>query len=383
MYTDDTQGAVFEQTKTREKIVIRTSIIGIVTNVFLAVFKACIGFMSHSIAIVLDAVNNLSDAASSLITIVGTKLAGREPDRKHPFGYGRIEYLTAMVISLIVLYAGVTSLTESIKKIIHPDVPNYSIVSIILVAVGVIVKVILGRFVKRVGVKTSSDSLVNSGEDATLDAIISASTLLAALLYIWKGIAVESWLGMVISVFIIKAGIEMLRETLSKVLGERAEKDLIQGIKATVRSFKDVSGAYDLVLNNYGPDAFNGSIHIGVPDTYSANDLDDLTRAITHKVYEEHHVILTAIGIYSVNTKNDSSAQLRDAIFALALKHAHVLSLHGFYVNEIEKVIRFDIVISFDAGDRTKVYTEVCEDIKKNYPEYTLHAAMDIDFSET
>ena len=167
----------------REKTIVRTSIIGIIANVFLAGFKAVIGLMTNSIAIVLDAVNNISDAGSSLITIVGTKLAGKEPDKKHPFGYGRIEYLSAMIISVIVLYAGITSFVESVKQIMHPETPAYNAVSLIIVAVAVVVKVLLGRYVKRVGVRVNSDSLINSGEDATLDSIISASTLGAAGLF--------------------------------------------------------------------------------------------------------------------------------------------------------------------------------------------------------
>ena len=267
----------------REKTIVKTSIIGIIANVFLAGFKAVIGLMTHSIAIVLDAVNNISDAGSSLITIVGTKLAGKEPDKKHPFGYGRIEYLSAMIISVIVLYAGVTSLVESVKQIIHPETPEYNTVSLIIVAVAVVVKILLGRYVKGVGVKVNSDSLINSGQDATLDSVISASTLVAAGVFLLFHISLEAWLGAIISLVIIKSGIEMLRDTISQILGERNDVELASGIKKTVMSFPDVQGAYDLVLNNYGPDSWNGSVHIEVPDTYSAAQLDQLLREIMTK----------------------------------------------------------------------------------------------------
>ena len=208
----------------REKTIIRTSIVGIIANVFLAAFKAVIGLMTHSIAIVLDAVNNISDAGSSLITIIGTKLAGKAPDKKHPFGYGRIEYLSAMIISVIVLYAGITSFTESVKKIIHPEKPDYTIASLIIVGVAVAVKIILGRYVKSVGVKVKSDSLINSGEDATLDSVISASTLVAAVVFLVFHISLEAWLGAIISVVIIKSGFEMLKDTISQILGEQNRK---------------------------------------------------------------------------------------------------------------------------------------------------------------
>ena len=236
----------------------------------------------------MDAVNNISDAGSSLITIIGTKLAGREPDKKHPFGYGRVEYLSAMVISVIVLYAGVTSLVESIKKIITPDVPDYSTVSLIIVGAAVVVKIVLGRYVKSVGKKVNSTSLVNSGEDATLDSVISASTLVAAAIFLIFDISLEAWLGAIISLVIIKSGFEMIKETISQILGERNDPELAKSIKGTVTGFKDVQGAYDLVLNNYGPDTWNGSIHIEVPDTYSADRLYQLIRSIQVKVYEEH-----------------------------------------------------------------------------------------------
>ena len=366
----------------REKTIIRTSIIGIIANVFLAAFKAVIGLMTHSIAIVLDAVNNISDAGSSLITIIGTKLAGKEPDKKHPFGYGRIEYLSAMIISVIVLYAGITSLVESVKQIIHPETPEYSTVSLIIVAVAVVVKILLGRYVKSVGKKVNSDSLINSGEDATLDAIISASTLVAAGIFLIFHVSLEAWLGAVISLVIIKSGVGMLKDTISKILGERNDLELARNIKQTVVSFPEVQGAYDLVLHNYGPDTWNGSIHIEVPDTCTANELDQLIRSIQMAVYQQHQVILTAIGVYSVNTKDPETIEVREKVREIVFAHPHVIQMHGFYLIKEEKSLRFDIVVSFDAKDRRAVYTDVVNDVQKAFPDYTLQVAMDTDFAE-
>ena len=366
----------------REKTVVRTSIIGIIANVFLAGFKAFVGLMTNSIAIILDAVNNISDAGSSIITIVGTKLAGKEPDKKHPFGYGRIEYLSAMIISVIVLYAGITSFVESVKLIINPELPDYNTISLVIVAVAVVVKILLGRYVKSVGVKVKSDSLINSGEDATLDSIISASTLVAAGVFLIFHISLEAWLGAVISVVIVKSGIEMLRETISHILGERNDSELAKSIQNTVLSFPDVQGAYDLVLNNYGPDTWNGSIHIEVPDTYSADRLDQLIREITMKVLCEHHVILTAIGVYSVNTKDEESIRARERVREIVFSHEHVRQMHGFYLLKDQKTMRFDIVISFEAKDRRAVYSDVVFDVQKAFPDYELQVAMDTDFTE-
>ena len=371
-----------EREISRDKKIIRTSIIGILANGFLAAFKAVVGLMSHSIAIVMDAVNNLSDAASSVITIVGTKLAGKTPDRKHPFGYGRIEYLSAMLISMLVLYAGVTAFVESVKKIIEPDTPDYSTASLIIVAVAVVVKIILGRYVKSVGKAVNSDSLVNSGEDAMLDSVISASTLVAAGIYLIFDVSLEAWLGAIIALVIIKSGLEMLTDTLSKILGERVDASLARELKATVISFPEVQGAYDLVLHNYGPDSYNGSVHIEVPDTLSADDLDKLLRKIQIEVFQKHRVILTAIGVYSYNTRDPEAVEMRKRVSQLVNAEPHVLQMHGFYLDKTEHSIRFDIVVSFDAEDRNEVYRRVLEKVQSEYPDHTLQVSMDTDFSE-
>ena len=370
------------QQENRDKAIIRTSIIGILANVFLAAFKAVVGLTSNSIAIVMDAVNNLSDAASSIITIVGTKLAGKEPDRKHPFGYGRIEYLSAMVISLLVLYAGITAFVESVKKIINPDVPDYSAIGLIIVAVAVVVKIVLGRYVQHVGERVNSDSLVNSGKDATLDSVISASTLVAAGIYLIFHVSLEAWLGAIIALVIIKSGFDMLGETLSKILGERADVQLARDIKETITGYPEISGAYDLVLHNYGPDSYNGSVHIEVPDTLSADDLDKLIRHVTIDVFQKHDVLLTAIGVYSINTKDEEAIAAKEKVLGIAKANPHVLQVHGFYLDRAEKTIRFDVVVSFDAKDRGQVYREMCERVQEEFPDYSLQVALDMDFSE-
>ena len=365
----------------RDREIIRASVIGILANVLLAGFKAVVGLMSHSIAIVMDAVNNISDAASSIITIVGTKLAGKAPDRKHPFGHGRVEYLSAMLISILVLYAGLTAFIESVKKIIHPETPDYAPVTLVIVAVAVVVKILLGRYVKSVGERVNSDSLVNSGEDATLDSVISASTLVAAGIYLLFGISLEAWLGAIIALIIIKSGIEMLRDTLSQILGERADAELARAIKDTIISDPQVSGAYDLVLHNYGPDAFQGSVHIEIPDTLSASEIDKLIRKISVEVYRKHHVILTAVGVYSVNTRDPKAIEAREKVREIVMSHENALQMHGFFLDEEDKAIRFDVVISFDEKDRGSLYRHICQDVQKVYPDYTIQAALDTDFS--
>lgn len=373
---------VKEEENNRGQIIVRASIIGIFANVFLAGFKAVVGLLSNSIAIVLDAVNNLSDALSSVITIIGTKLAGKEADKKHPFGYGRIEYLSSLIISIIVLYAGVTSLIEAVKKIINPEVPDYNTLSLVIVGVAIFVKIGLGLYVKTTGEKVNSDSLVNSGKDALLDSVISSATLVAALAYVFTGWSLEAYLGAVISAVIIKAGLEMLTETISKLLGEPGDIELLQGVKKTVNSFDEVKGAYDLVLHNYGPDTYNGSIHIEIDDKVPLTRIDELSREIMNKVYCEKKVLLTAIGIYSVNTHDEEVMKLCQDIRKRVGAHEYVKQIHGFYYGKKDKQVRFDVVISFDAPSRQAVFNEVLNDLKETYPDYDFTLAMDMDYGE-
>ena len=361
----------------REKIVIKTSVIGIITNIFLAAFKAGIGLLSNSIAIVLDAVNNISDAGSSIITIVGTKLAGKAPDKKHPFGH-----LSAMMIAVIILYAGTTSLIESVKQIIKPETPDYNPTSLIIIAVAVVVKIVLGAYVKKVGEKVKSDSLVNSGADATLDAVISFSTLVAAVIFMVFNLALEAYLGAVIALIIIKSGIEMLRGTISQLLGEQNDLEVAKAIKKTVMGFKNVLGVYDLILNNYGPNRWNGSLHIEVPDTLSVVELDQLLREISVKVVKEHRVLLTAIGVYSVNTKDEHVIKMQQKLKKVALKQEYIRQVHGFYLLEAKKQMRFDLVVSFDAENRLASFKKAVAEIQKVFPDYQLQAVMDADFTE-
>ena len=287
-----------------------------------------------------------------------------------------------MLISVIILYAGVTSLVESIKKIITPQTADYPVAVIIAVSSAVVVKIILGIYVKKTGRKVRSDSLINSGQDALLDAVIAASTLLAAVIYLIWGISLEAWLAAVISLIIIRSGFGMLKTTLSRILGEGADAKLAAGIKETVCSFPDVSGAYDLVLHNYGPDIFTGSIHISIPDTYSAGTLDSLIRDITAEVYRKHNVYLTAIGVYPVNTKDKEIIEMHDAVMRIVTEDPDIREMHGFYVDENKKMIRADLVIAFSAENRQKTFEEATEKIKAMYPGYEITAVMDTDYED-
>ena len=365
----------------REKVIVRTSIIGIIVNVFLAAFKAAVGILSNSIAVVLDAVNNLSDALSSVITIIGAKLANKKPDRDHPLGHGRVEYITALIVSAIVLYAGVTAMVESVKKIINPEKAEYTIVSLIIIATAVVAKVLLGRYVKSQGKKVDSGALIASGTDAMSDAILSLAVFITAILYITTGVSLEAYVGVVIAGFIIKAGIEMIQDTIADILGRRADESISKQIKDIINEEPDVRGAYDLFLHNYGPGKFYGSVHIELPDTMTVEELDVLTRKIQTRVYLETGVIMTAIGVYSYNTKSTEAAEIRNNIQQIVMAHDWALQMHGFYIDEEAKEIRFDVVMGFDIKHRDGLEI-LHEELDNLYPDYKIYIAPDIDITD-
>ena len=367
----------------RERTIVRTSILGIVANVLLAGFKAAVGVLSNSIAITLDAVNNLSDALSSVITIVGTKLAGRAPDKRHPMGYGRVEYLTAMVISVIVLYAGITSGVESVQKIISPETPDYSAAALVVVAAGVVAKVLLGRHVQSVGRRVNADSLVASGQDALSDAVLSVSTLGAALVYLAFGISLEAWVGAVISAFLATAGLEMLWQTLSQILGERMSPELAEKVKGVIAEEDRVLGVYDLILSSYGPERRVGSVHVEVPDTTTAEEVDELERRIAEHVFErtDGQVIIAAVGIYSRNTSK-AVADMRERVRRIVVGHDHVLQFHGFHVDEARHLLEFDVIIAFESPDRQGEFHQIVREVEDAFPDYTVRAALDSDVTD-
>ena len=372
---------LIQEVTNRDTIIVKTSIIGIITNIFLVIFKATIGLLSNSIAVILDAVNNLSDALSSVITIVGTKLANKLPNKKHPLGYGRIEYMSAMLVSAIVLYAGITSVIESIKRIVHPEPADYSIISLIIIAVAVVVKVLLGKYVKIQGKKVNSGALIASGSDAMFDALLSASVLISAIIYFTTKISLEAYVGVIISTVIIKAGIEMMKETLNDILGKRADAKTTKKIKQLLIEEPEVKGAYDLIIHNYGPNKNLASVHLELPDIMTVEQVDVLTRKLQTKVYHETGVILVGVGVYSYNTKNNEISKIYNTIQETVMAYNWVLQMHGFYVDIEKKEMRFDIVMSFEIEPKEGIKI-ISEKLAKIYPEYKFQIIADVDISD-
>lgn len=365
----------------RSKQIIRTSVIGIVANVFLASFKAIVGLLANSVAVVLDAVNNLSDALSSVITIIGTKLSGRPADAKHPFGHGRVEYFSAIIIAVIVLTTGVTSLVESIKKIIHPTEPEYTTVTLIVIIVAILTKLVLGQYVRKTGRKLNSDALIASGSDAIFDAVITLATLISAgIMLIWN-VSLDGYLGAMISLVIIKAGVEMLASPINQLLGASAPPDLIQQIKDDISSMDEVQGVYDIILHGYGPNLSIGSLHVAVPDTMSAHRIHGLSRRISELMYAKYGIVMT-VGTYAVATGNGKNAELQRIVTRTIAAQEHVTQVHAFYYDEERNAVSVDVVPDWSVTNDAAFVESLQDQLKAALPDIPVSIVIDHNYSE-
>ena len=365
----------------RSSQIIRTSIVGIVTNVLLASFKALVGIIAGSIAIVMDAINNLSDALSSVITIIGTKLSQKPADRKHPFGYGRVEYFSAIIIAVIVISAGVTSLIESVKKIIEPTEPNYTSITLIVVSVAIVVKLLLGLFVKREGKRLRSDALVASGSDALFDAIITLATLISAGVMLLWGISLDGILGTIISALIIKAGVEMLASPVGELLGTRVPQELVADIKKEVMAYDEVHGVYDIILHNYGPEIMIGTLHVSVDDTLTAQDIHGLSRKITLDMVQKHGIIMT-VGVYAVATGENQRRELQTLVMKTLSSHKELVQIHGFYFSEKENLVTVDVVPDLTVTDDNSLCETLTKELQALIPGRAIMITVDHNYSE-
>jgi len=365
----------------REKSIVWTSVIGIIANVVLVGFKMFVGLLAGSISIILDAVNNLTDVLSSVVTIIGTKLASRSPDEGHPYGHGRVEYLTTLIVGMIVLATGIMALVESIPKIITPELADYSWATIAVVIAAIVVKLMLGCYVRHAGKKFASSSLKASGIDALFDAALSFGTLIGIVVTLVFHISIDGIIGAVISLFIVKTSLEILFEASSEILGRTVDRELMQKIKQLICSFPEVSGAYDLMVHNYGPTELIGSVQIQVPDHLNAKDIHRLTQEIAHRVYGKYDVNLT-IGIYAENSADPAHREIREQILSITNQHPEILQMHGLYIDDERKLITFDLVMPVQYARKTELKRKVARELRKISPEYKCMITIDIDFSE-
>lgn len=364
----------------RNQRIVRVSIVGIAANLLLAGFKAAVGLLAGAIAIVMDAVNNLTDALSSVITIVGTKLSERPADRQHPFGHGRIEYLSAIVISLIVVAAGATSLAESVKKIFTPTTPSYTAATLIVIIVAIATKLVLGRYVQREGRTLKSDALIASGADALFDAVVTLSTLVSAgIMLVWS-VNLDGIIGTLISLIIIKAGVEMLASPIGELLGSRISPELVKQIKDKALSYPGVYGVYDIIVNNYGPNVLIGSLHVSVDEQMTARQVHLLTRSMAEGFATDMGIVMT-VGIYALYTGNTPMAELQNKVLQAVNQYDGVVQTHAFFYYEDRNLITIDVVPDDAIANDSAFERTIEERLAQEFPQYHFSIIVDHNYS--
>ena len=368
----------------RSRGIIGSSIIGIVLNAFLATLKIVLGIIIASSSILSDGLNNLTDSLGAIITIVGTKLSMKRPTKKHPFGFGRFEYITSTIIGIIVIVVGVSAIRESISSIIEyystGVMASFSYVTLILIGVAILVKAIIA-IVYIIGSKRfKSLSLKGSAKDSFFDILLSVATLIAALVGILWNFYIEGYIGIIIGIFIIKSGIEIVIEAMGHLIGNRTEEELSKSIKQDIASLKDVKGVYDLILNNYGNNKYIGSVHVGIPSRKSAHEVQEIERSIQNLMYSKYGIIMT-VGIYVDNVETELSNKIRARIFELIKDNKNILQLHGFYVDEKDHYVNFDLVFSFDERKPNEFVSKAKETLEKEFSSFAFIINIDYDYA--
>ena len=365
---------------TRNHKITRAGIIGILVNLLLAIIKIIIGRISNSVAIISDATNNLSDAGSSVITIIGSALSVKRPNDKHPYGYGRIEYFSGLIISVIVFVLGVEFLKSSISIIRNPEPVKFSWISVLIIAGTVIVKIFLSIYNKRVGSEVNSTALIASGTEALGDAAISFLTLISALIALFTDYKVDGYIGLIVSIFIFYSGYQLIKETFNNIIGQKISKELSQAIYAQVEQDQLVLGAYDLILNNYGPNKYIGSINVELEDFRTVKEASELFFSLQSQIYKTFGIFLV-ISLYSVNTNNDRAVKVRKQIQSLLSEYEYISNMHAFFLDEIDSKLRFDIIINFEIENIDALRKEIVQKIKVIYPKLHVNINVDRKFS--
>lgn len=368
-------------TDARQRTIKRTGFIGIFTNIGLTVVKIIFGAFAASISMILDGVNNLTDALSSIITVIGAVVSGKAPDKVHPLGHGRAEYISSLFVGVIILVAAAMALSESIQKLITPEETKYTTISIIVLSISIGVKIALGLYTRIIGTKVNSVALKGAGIDALFDAIVTSATLVGAIVAIYTQVNIDGYLGILISLFIFKAGFGILMESIREILGKRLSPEISAPLKETILEFPEVNGVFDLYIDNFGPNKYIGSVHIEISANLTADQIDTLCRKISSIVYEKHHIILT-VGIYAIDENDEELMDLRKQVYSIIFTHPEIIQAHGFKFFKENKTISIDIVQEFSKHPTKEVVNKITEELKAKFPEYNFYLVEDIDLTD-
>ena len=362
----------------REGVVSATSILSVIVNLFVALMKVVVGLLASSIAIVSEGVNNATDALSSILTLVGTKLAAKAPDAKHPFGYGRIEYLTNMVIASFILVGGAEMMLNSIKLIFNPEKLNVSYVSLAVVAISAIIKYFLGVYTIKTGKRVGSQSLEAVGVDCRNDSFVSVVTIISSLVYLLGNISIDAYAGLFTSYLIVKAGYDIMKDTVAELLGQPADEELVKELYKEIRGTEGIINAVDMVLHNYGPDAYTGSCNVELDHKSSVGDVYEFLRPLQIRLLEKYHVAMV-FGIYAVDNDSADSKKLRKEIADFVRNNEHIKSYHAIYSDKRINTIYCDLVIDYEV-DREAITRQFEAYLKSIYPDKIIQVNIDTEF---
>ena len=368
-----------QEPDSREGTVVTVSGLNILVNLIFAAIKVVIGLAVSSIAIVSEGVNNATDSATSLITIVGTKLSAKHPTEKHPFGFGRIEYLTSLLISVLILFTGAELMESSVKRIFAPQEMSISYVTMAIIAVSALVKLALGLYTIKEGRRVDSSSLVALGTECRSDSVVSVITLVTALVFLVFHVSLDAYAGIIMSLIVLKAGFEVLKETLSDILGQAGEKELAQELYCIIRAEPLVLNAADMMLHNYGPDAYSGSVNVEIDHSKTVEEVYAALHELQLRIMHEKHITMV-FGIYAVDRDHAQIRQLREQVAAFVREQKHVTSYHALYIHPNGKDLYVDLVVDYDLADWEALRKEFTSYMAELYPDKHLELVIETNY---
>ncbi len=365
----------------RNKILKHTAMVGIATNAFIAAAKLVIGFVSGSVAIMSDAANNLSDTLSSIVTIVGFNVAQRRPTHSHPLGFGRMEYISALFVAFLVIFTGASFFRTSIDRITEPKAVAVSLPMIFILILTIFAKIMLWRLNIKSGKKIESEALSASGADALSDALSTSVTIIAAIISPFTSIPIDGIAGIIVSIFILYAGVKSIVGTVSTIVGERPTKETVQQLRSIINSHPPLHGGYDIQIHTYGPVRSIGTCNVEVPSDSKSEEVFDAMTDAQEEILSRMGIYMT-FGMYAVNDKNPVVKLMRQEVLkVLKANSPAVLSIHGFHVHFEDSRVHFDVVVDFTISDLAAFRMEEQKALEEAFPTYRFSFNIDPDYA--
>ena len=365
-----------EDPKVRQGYGIISGAVGIALNIILVIIKCLAGYISGSIAILSDALNNLSDVVSSVVTLVGFKLSGAEADAEHPFGHGRLEYVSGLIVSLFIIIMAVELIQSSISKILEPQEITFNLTVAVILVISIFIKLIMFTANLRAAKRIDSAALKNTAMDSISDVLSTSIVLLSLVIAHFTGINVDGIAGIVVGLFILKTGIDAARDTINPLLGEPPSKEFVKDIEKTVLSYEGTLGVHDIVVHNYGPSRIMMSLHVEVPQHMTLVEVHDIVDKIEKELRKKYH----CTAVIHMDPVNDSDAKTRELKRWLKLVLEEIdprIKYHDFWISETdtEPTVSFDLEIpyKYDIKDN-----ELISIVSKRFGEMASGYALDI-----